>query len=83
MGKGAEGNAASWGGENEGLRSPCEAHHVAIGTSENCGGTAGAVGEDTGGEEEGGVGRPPVTGSCFHRHWPIVLFTDAAPVDRV
>jgi hypothetical protein len=42
------------GSESNGLGS-CEAHHVAICTSKDCSGTAGAMGEGEGGEEEGGV----------------------------
>jgi len=62
---------------------PVKRTNVAVCSTKDCGGSAGEVGESETAGEEGVVGRPPVTGSCFHRPWPIVLFTDAAPVDRV
>jgi hypothetical protein len=59
MGEGAEGIAAgSRSSENNGFGS-CEAHDVAIGTSENCGGAAGAVGENTVEAEKGWLDHQP------------------------
>ena len=53
MGKGTERIEASSGD----CFGPCQAHHVGISPQEDCGGSAGAVGEGTGGEEEGSVER--------------------------
>jgi hypothetical protein len=52
MGEGSKGIAASEGGDGLGS---CKTHHVGIIPQEDCGGTAGTVGEGEGGEEEGGV----------------------------
>jgi hypothetical protein len=54
VGEGSEWIEAS-SGENNRFGS-CKAHHVSIGPQEDCGGTAGAVGEGKGAAEEGGVG---------------------------
>jgi hypothetical protein len=54
MGEGSEWIAASGWGENNGLDT-CEARHVRISPQEDCGGTAGEMGEGEGCAEEGGV----------------------------
>jgi len=52
MGKGSEGTEASSGESENNWLGSCKAHHVGGSPQEDRGGTAGAVGEGTGGEEE-------------------------------
>jgi hypothetical protein len=52
MGESSEGTRAC--SENKWLGS-CKAYYVGLSPQEDCGGTAGTVGEGTGGEEEGGL----------------------------
>ena len=54
MGGIAEAIAVSVGWKDHEFRS-CQAHHVSISPQEDCGGTAGKMGEVEGAAEEGGV----------------------------